>query len=46
MSKATYVYLNYNTFSVNTAVAGNDSGNTGTANKTSAMTAVGIASSF
>jgi predicted porin len=46
LSKASYVYLNYNTFSVDTTVAGNDSGNLGTANKTSAMTAVGIASSF
>ena len=46
LSKATYAYVNYNTFSVNTNLAGNDSGNTGTANKTSAMTAIGIASSF
>lgn len=46
LSKATYVYLNYNNFSVDTAVAGNDSGNLGSANKTGAMTAVGVAHSF
>ena len=46
LSKATYVYLNYNKFSVNTTVAGNDSGNLGTSGNTGAMTAVGVAHSF
>ncbi len=46
LSKATYAYMNYNKFSVDTTVAGNDSGNLSTGFTTGAMTAVGIAHSF
>lgn len=46
LSKATYVYLNYNKFSVKTTVAGNDSGNLGSGANTGEMTAVGVAHSF
>jgi predicted porin len=45
-SKSTYAYLNYSKFSVATALAGNDSGNLGTAEDTKSMTAIGIAKSF
>ena len=43
LSKSTYAYLNYNKFSVATAVAANDSGN---ASSTTSSVAVGIAKSF
>ena len=46
LSKSTYAYLTYNKFSVDTAVAANDSGNTGTSNKVGEITLVGIAHSF